>query len=134
MTNCLAYYVAVLNTAMKSVFDTDQALLQFISLLANTEHHPNRKFESRLIFLPCSNTLAYSAQFVNYNGEKFYKRQQIDKANKPMLMLEKHTRWKLHTSGLYYKHILMIVSDDRKWRQNYKLASSITFIINVLRS
>ncbi len=57
----------------KSVFDTDQALLQFISILANTEHHPNRKLESRLIFLPCSNTLAYSAQFVNYNGEKFYK-------------------------------------------------------------
>ncbi len=23
-------------------------------------------------------------------------------------------------SGLYYKHILMIVSDDRKWRQYYK--------------
>jgi len=25
-------------------------------------------------------------------------------------------------SGLYYKHILMIVSDDRKWRQYYKCA------------
>ncbi len=24
------------------------------------------------------------------------------------------------TSGLYYKHILTIVSDDRKWRQYYK--------------
>ena len=24
------------------------------------------------------------------------------------------------SSGLYYKHILTIVSDDRKWRQYYK--------------
>jgi hypothetical protein len=27
--------------------------------------------------------------------------------------------------GLYYKHILMIVSDDRKWRQYYKCTINV---------
>ncbi len=33
-----------------------------------------------------------------------------------------HWQRKDVTSGLYYKHILTIVSDDRKWRQYYKCA------------
>jgi hypothetical protein len=39
----------------------------------------------------------------------------------------KQAHWGMlhYTSGLYYKHILTIVSDDRKWRQYYKCTINV---------
>jgi len=42
----------------------------------------------------------------------------------PLIVLS-HSLYNEDTSGLYYKHILTIVSDDRKWCQYYKCTINV---------